>query len=112
MAKQTITVTRCDFDGSEGAQTVRFGLDGREYEIDLSAKREKQIREALAPYLDKARKAGVPPRTVSRSSGNRIAATKSTADVRQWAMEQGYEVSERGRIRADIIAAYDAEVGR
>jgi len=112
MAKQTVTVTRCDFDNTEGATTVPFGLDGRLYEIDLSPKREKQLREALAPFVDKARKAGVAPRTVVRSAGNRAAAQKSSADVRAWAIEQGYEVSDRGRIAASIIAEYDAEVGR
>lgn len=110
--KTTMTITRCDFDRTEGAQTIRFGLDGRDYEIDLSAKREKQLREALAPYVDKARKPTATPRTVVRSAGSRSVAQRSNADVRAWAIEQGYEVSDRGRIRADIIAEYDAAVGR
>lgn len=108
--KQTIEVVRCDFDNTEGASTVRFGLDGRELEIDLSVAREKKLRDVLAPYVEKARRAGsAQRRVVARSSGNRAAAARSNADVRQWAMEQGYDVSERGRISAEVIAAYDAE---
>jgi len=115
MAKETITITKCDFDGTEGATTVPFGIDGRTYEIDLSAKREKQLREALAPFIDHARAAGAPPRTVVRSARTVKPTQPPTPDkerskaVRQWAQGKGMDVSDRGRIREAVFVAYDAE---
>ena len=47
-----------DIDGSEAAGTVRFGLDGADYEIDLNAEHTKQLHTALRTYIDHARKTG------------------------------------------------------
>lgn len=112
MAKQLLTVTSCDFDGTEGAQTVRFGVDGRELEIDLSAKREKAFREALAPYLDRARKPDTGGRVSVRSARAAMSDKQRNAEVREWAVKKGLEVAPRGRIPAAVFAEYDAEVGR
>ncbi|WP_236862658.1 histone-like nucleoid-structuring protein Lsr2 [Brevibacterium daeguense] len=94
-----------DLDGSPGAETVSFALDGSAYEIELSEKNAAALREALAPYIAKARSANRPARTASRrSSGPKT----DTAAVRAWAKDSGYEISERGRIPSAVLEAYEA----
>jgi hypothetical protein len=51
MAQQVQTLLIDDLDGGEAEETVRFGLDGTEYEIDLSAKNADALRKALAWYI-------------------------------------------------------------
>lgn len=95
MAQKAEIVLIDDLDGSPAQETVTFGLDGRHYEIDLSADNAKQLRSDLKTYVHKAR-ATVPP-----------ARQRQAAAIRQWAQENGYEVSARGRIRQDILEAYN-----
>ncbi len=94
-----------DLDGSEAAQTVSFGLDGTSYEIDLSTKNAEALREALAPYLGHARKAGGSSRRGRRSASS---SGPSTAEIREWARANGHEVSDRGRVSSEVREAYDA----
>jgi hypothetical protein len=70
---QKITVTlEDDLDGAPADQTVRFALDGTEYEIDLSASNATAFRERLAPYTARARKIGHRPRSrPGRSASDR-----------------------------------------
>jgi hypothetical protein len=93
-----------DIDGSDADETVTFALDGTTYEIDLSAKNAAKLRDALAPYIGHAR------RTAGRRSSGRSSsrsAKRDVADIRAWAKANGYKVSERGRISAEVQAAYD-----
>ncbi|MGH3997546.1 MAG: histone-like nucleoid-structuring protein Lsr2, partial [Pseudonocardiaceae bacterium] len=53
MAKRTVVTVIDDIDGSEGAETVSFGLDGVNYEIDLAEVNAGTLREALRPYVDR-----------------------------------------------------------
>jgi hypothetical protein len=96
-----------DLDGSEAAETVRFGLEGREYEIDLSQGNAARLRDTLATFLASARRAGggrTPAQTAGRSaSSDREHGTA----VREWARANGFEVSNRGRIAADVLKAYE-----
>ncbi|WP_370891124.1 Lsr2 family protein [Janibacter sp. GXQ6167] len=90
----------------EAAETVSFGLDGSSYEIDLTSENAKALREALASYIAVARP------VARRSSGGgrshaKSAVRKDLGAVREWARAAGYEVSDRGRVRADILEAYD-----
>jgi hypothetical protein len=84
---------------------VRFGLDGADYEIDLSARNATAFRERLAPYTARARKA-------SRAPGSRPGRSASTRErssgIRAWARGQGIAVSDRGRIPASVIEQYQA----
>jgi hypothetical protein len=105
MAKQTTVVITDDLDGTEGASTVSFGLDGQSYEIDLSDKNAEKLRKALKPFLDNA------TRVTSVKAGKRSKASRTTsnaADVRAWARENGYAVPERGRIPSEIREAYES----
>lgn len=102
MAQKVNIVLVDDIDGSDAEETINFGLDGKSYEIDLNAKNAKKLRDALAPYVAHAR------RNASRSRRRTAADRSSASEIRAWARENGYDVSERGRVPADIKAAYDA----
>ena len=93
-----------DLDGSAADETVSFALDGSAYEIDLSAAHAAQLRDALAGYVGAARRVGG-----RRAAGPKRAARGSseTAEIRAWAKANGQRVSERGRISAQVKAAYD-----
>ena len=98
-----------DLDESPAAETVSFALDGVSYEIDLSESNASRLREALAPFLGHARRTGGRRGGSSRGTGS--SAPKSSgdaADIRAWARENGFEVSERGRVSAEVRSAYAA----
>ncbi|MFW6772769.1 histone-like nucleoid-structuring protein Lsr2 [Nocardioides sp. CPCC 205120] len=111
MAQKVNIVLVDDIDGSEATQTVTFGLDGAEYEIDLNDEHAEALREALAGYVGHARKSGGNRRTRRTSSSSSAAAASdgpSTKEVREWARENGWDVPDRGRVSAEIREAYDA----
>lgn len=95
-----------DIDGKEADETVTFGLDGVSYEIDLSTKNAAKMRDSLAVYVGSARKVGGRKRRGKASGGGRSGS--NTAEIRDWARQNGYEVSERGRIPAEVRQAYEA----
>lgn len=101
MAKTVIEVITDDLDGSEGASTVTFGLNGATWEIDLNEKNAAKLEKALEPFLAKARRAGGRTKA-GKSSG------PSAADIRGWAKENGFNVPDRGRIPAEVKDAYNA----
>ncbi len=107
MAQKVQVVLVDDLDGGAAEETVRFGLDGVAYEIDLSAANAAALRDAFAQYVGAARRVGgrgqrrAAPRQGAAPSGR-------TAQIRAWAREQGIAVSERGRVAADVVARYDA----
>jgi hypothetical protein len=111
MAQKVNIVLVDDLDGSEADETVTFGLDGTTYEIDLTEANARALREALSGYVGHARKVTGGARRGRKSSGSSGAGSTSgsnTRDVREWAKGQGMDVSERGRISADVQQAYDA----
>ena len=110
MARRVHIVLEDDLDGGPADETVVFGLDGREYEIDLSAQRAESLRDALEPYISAGRRrtSGKKERSGTRKSGSR----SDLAQIREWARTNGVEVSKRGRISASVIEKYDAAVGQ
>ena len=113
MAQKVSVVLVDDIDESEATETVSFALDGSSYEIDLNDEHAAELRDALAPWVGAARRAGrAPARRSSSGRSARPAATGSdrerTQKIREWGREQGHEVSERGRLSADLVAAYEA----
>ena len=106
MAQKVNIVLVDDLDGSEASETVSFGLDGTTYEIDLNDKNAGKLRDALAPYLGHARKTSGGRRGRKSSGGG--SAGPNPKLVRDWARSNGYEVSDRGRVPADVISAYEA----
>lgn len=102
MAQKVQVVLVDDLDGGKADETVKFALDGASYEIDLSTAHAKELRDALAPWLGAARK------TSGRTSARGRSASGDTGKIRAWAKSNGFEVSERGRISAEVRAAYAA----
>ena len=93
--------------------TVRFGLDGTEYEIDLSANNADALRNAVARYVDAARRApGAAARRPGRSGRRASANGFNTTEVREWAKAQGIEVKDRGRVPAELVVKFKAATGQ
>ena len=101
-----------DLDGSEGAETIKYSVDGQDYEIDLSEENAARLRDAMRPFIAKARRAQGKQQAPKqqRSGGGRPAGkgNPDTAAIRQWARENNYPVSDRGRIHQDVQKAYYA----
>lgn len=94
-----------DLDGTEATSTVEFGIDGVNYEIDLNDANAEKLRSVLAPFKEKARK--VTARRRGRKGVSGLASERvSATEVRDWARSQGMEVSTRGRVPSEVIAAY------
>ena len=109
MAQRIQTLFIDDLDGGEAAGTVRFGLDGTEYEIDLSAAHDEELRKALEQYIRHGRRAGGTAKRAARST--RGSGAVDTAKVREWAKGQGIEIKERGRVPANVVEKYKTAVG-
>ena len=103
MAQRVHVVLEDDIDGSEASETVKFGLDGASFEIDLNTENAAKLREALAPWTAHARKV-----TRGRTTGGRSRRSEGSADIRAWAKSQGMQVSSRGRVSAELREAYEA----
>jgi len=109
MAKRTTVVIHDDLDGSEGASTVKFGLDGKSYEIDLSEAHEKELRKALEKYLAAATAVTLHGAAASgRRKYGTGPARRDTKHIREWLRSQGVEISDRGRIPTDLMNRYNA----
>jgi hypothetical protein len=101
-----------DLNGDVAQETVRFGVDGTDYEIDLTTENAQKLRSTLSEYVDKARKAktgrsGQGGQKASTSSSAGRAKRENTQQIRQWAQDNGYNPSSRGRITQSIIDAYN-----
>jgi hypothetical protein len=107
MAQRVQVLLIDDIDGTEGAETITFALDGVSYEIDLSSKNAAKLRDAVAPYVGHARKVGA-----RRSGGGRRSAASgngpSAREIREWARANGWNLSDRGRVAAEVRQAYEA----
>lgn len=107
MAQRIVTELTDDTNGKSADETVHFGLDGREFEIDLTAKNAAALRKAFDTFIQHGRRVGG---RRARSAAPARAASNGTdsKSVRQWAGENGYTVSDRGRIPANVVEAYQA----
>lgn len=101
MAQKVQVILVDDVDGGSADETIRFAFEGASYEIDLSTAHADEFRAAVAPWLKAARK-------VSGRVGSRTASSGDTSKIRAWAKSNGFTVSERGRISAEVRAAYTA----
>lgn len=108
MAQQVKVILVDDLEGGHAEETVKFGIDGAAYEIDLNQANADRLRDALAPFVGAARKG-------SRSNGARGGRRSGSgerrgraADIRAWARTKNIEVNERGRIPARVVEMYEA----
>jgi hypothetical protein len=113
MARQTTVRFIDDLDGSDASGTFDFSLEGRKYQVDLSDQNAAKLRDALAPFIDVARKTGgrgrgrtqrQTPVTDKPARSSR----EETHAIREWAREHGHQVSDRGRIPKSVLEAYRA----
>jgi hypothetical protein len=121
MASVTTVSLIDDIDGTAATESVSFGLDGASYEIDLNDKNAKKLRDALGNFVDHARRADggrraaapAPRRGRAAKSSSKPASRptpdrEQTAAIREWARANGHAVSERGRLSATVLDAFEA----
>ncbi|UUU23290.1 histone-like nucleoid-structuring protein Lsr2 [Streptomyces sp. DSM 40750] len=101
MAQRVVVTLSDDIDGSEAAETIAFGLDGKSYEIDLNEAHAKTLRKALAPYVEAGRK-----RSKSGKAYKQTQVAPDPAAVRAWAQANKLEVPARGRIPKRVYEAF------
>ena len=111
MAQRTITVLTDDIEGGEASatQTVTFGLDGVSYVIDLNDANAARLREQLSRWTSSARAGSrAKARRSGVGGGRAVSATPGqNATVREWARDNGHQVSARGRISVAVQEAYN-----
>jgi hypothetical protein len=109
MAQKVQVLLVDDISGAEAAESVSFSLDGVSYEIDLTATNAKKLRDDFASWVGHARRSG--GRKSSRRGAASGARRGDLSAVREWARNNGLKVSDRGRISATVLAAYDKANG-
>jgi len=105
MAARTLVQMLDDLDGTEATHTIRFSVDGRNYEIDLNDKHEQQFRKALEKWVANARRVNSAHRRQSRPNPEDTALRR---EIREWARENGYDCPVKGRIPQAVIDAWNA----
>ncbi|MBP1786038.1 Lsr2 family protein [Micromonospora chalcea] len=115
MAKQIIHKLVDDLDGGDADETVKFALDGVQYEIDLSASNAEKLRDVFAPYIANGTKVGrggvVVGGRAARGRGGATADREQNRAIREWAKKAGKDISDRGRIPQEIVDEYHAKAG-
>jgi hypothetical protein len=106
-----------DLDGSAADETVKFAIDGAEYEIDLSSKHATTLRKNVDKFIGAARRVGrmssTGRRSTSRNTETRRGANRERNQaIREWAKTKGFEISDRGRISQELVDQYNTEAGR
>ncbi len=108
MVKKTTVVLVDDLSGDPADTTIRFGLDSRDYELDLTDENAQQLRQLLNRYTTAARKVSAGRRPGTAAPVKAEFAAVDPAAVRAWAKSNNVEVSPRGRIKASVLEAYRA----
>src|ERR1700722_13332110 len=114
MAQRVIVQLDCDMDNKSGAdvETVTFGFQGTNYELELCAKHRKNFDATLRDLVGSARRVSAARRAPSKVRHPRASQREENADIRAWATANGLKVSERGRIAADVIEQFNARESR
>ena len=113
MAQRVQIILEDDLDGGDATETVTFGLDGVNYEIDLNDENAAKLREAMAPWIAEARRSGGRRQTRRRGSAGASSSGGSSksdelAQIREWGRANGFKVSSRGRVSQELQDAYAA----
>ncbi|MGI9093476.1 MAG: histone-like nucleoid-structuring protein Lsr2 [Mycobacteriales bacterium] len=111
MAQKVQILLIDDLDGGTADETIAFAMDGTAYEIDLSKQNAAGLRDAMATYVAHARKAGRGRAVANVGGGRRRGGASIDREqakaIRSWARKNGHKVSERGRIAADVVEAFN-----
>ncbi|TPG36712.1 histone-like nucleoid-structuring protein Lsr2 [Mycolicibacterium hodleri] len=112
MAERILRQLIDDIDGSDitdgAGERVEFSLRGSSYQIDLSEANVAKLEKALKPYVDAAMKVTGARATRTKVSSNGKASKEQLTAVREWARANGHDVSDRGRIKAEVFEAFEA----
>lgn len=110
MAQKTEVQLIDDLDGAEADETIRFGLDGAQYEIDLSERHATELRGVLAPFVTAARRSGGRAQAGRAAKSTGVAGSRSgkSAEIREWARANGFTVNDRGALARSVREAYAA----
>ncbi|MFD4432381.1 Lsr2 family protein [Nocardia sp. NPDC058497] len=110
MARKVTVSVVDDLDGTTPAdESISFGIDGARYQIDLSVSNAALLRKTLDEWIPHARKIRGTNATTSSARPTKVTNSTPASEqgaIRAWAATNGHPVSARGRIAADIIAAY------
>lgn len=109
MAQRVDIVLIDDIDDSTADETVTFALDGVSYEIDLSAGNAEKLRDDFAHWIGHSRRSGGTRGGGRRTPAARAGRRADLAEVRAWARKNGFKVSDRGRVPAEVLTAFDAK---
>jgi Lsr2 len=117
VARREIVVLEDDLDGGKADETVKYALDGVQYEIDLTAKNAARLRESFSDFIAHGRRVGrggvvVGGRAAARARGSAAADREQNKAIRAWAKRKGRNISDRGRIPQEIVDEYNADAGR
>jgi hypothetical protein len=111
MAQKTVVTLVDDLTGeeAENISTVEFALDGVTYELDLTDENSTKLHDALSQYAKAGRKIGGRRRSGPRP-GQAIKSTgynrETLKSIREWAKKNGHNVSDRGRLPAEVLQAW------
>ncbi len=113
MAKQIIHKLVDDLDGGDAEETVKFALDGIQFEIDLSDKNATKLRELLDPYVAAGTKVArggvVVGGRAARGRGVATVDREQNKAIRDWARKSGKDISDRGRIPQEIVDEFHSK---
>jgi hypothetical protein len=117
VARREVVVLEDDLEGGTADETVKFALDGVQYEIDLTAKNAARLRESFSDFIAHGRRVGrggvvVGGRAAARARGSAAADREQNKAIRSWAKRKGRNISDRGRIPQEIVDEYNADAGR
>jgi hypothetical protein len=117
MAQKTIVTLVDDLTGeeAENISTVEFALDGVTYELDLTDENSTKLHDALSEYAKAGRKIGGrrrsgprPGRAVKSTGGAAGYNRETLKSIREWAKKNGHNVSDRGRLPAEVLQAWQS----
>ncbi len=109
MAQRVQVLLVDDLDGGDASETVSFALDGVTYEIDLSAPNAAKLRDSLGEWIANARRSGGRKVTGRRATSG--GARRDLNAIREWGRQNGFQVSDRGRVSGELQAAYERANG-
>jgi hypothetical protein len=117
MAKRVIEELIDDINGQAADVSLTFALDGVQYEIDLTSKNASKLRDGLAPFVSAGTRIGRGGVTGARGRdgrgrGSARSDREQNQAIREWALGKGIAVSDRGRIKQEIVERYKAEAAR
>lgn len=102
----TVTKLVDDIDGSDATDTLEFSWGGDNYTIDLNDTNADEFRTVMALYVSHATKVRHEVKSAAKRSGG-VRSTSELNEIRSWARANGYEVASIGRIREEVITAYE-----